>query len=466
MTTTPAPAASPVEATPCVQPALRRQRDYRNWWCADTSALLAGSVYGFAIPLLLLAVTGSAAQAGALAAIGSLARIGLLLLGGSLADRGNRARLIMLGGLIAATLTASLALISWIGTLSATILCLGHVLLELRGGLFSSSTDAALKDVVHPTQLGRAMAANQGRDAVLSLGGAPLGGLLMALGAAPTLAFIACFQLLTAFFGRKLAPALARAERQAAAEPDYQPSAQGIVSGIRWCFARPQLRTILWLMVAVNLGTNGVMTALVYGLRERGESTISIGLVTASLGVGLLLGSFAAGWLIDRVRTGVLACLSLSTLSLCLLLLAAGEQLWWLGLMLAAAFLSVPALNAAIGGYFMALVPRDLMGRANSVMMLMAMLALPVGLVSAGAGIQLLGLAPTVTLFALLTTLAALAAWGSSHIRSIPHPADWSAAAATPSPTASASAAKRKLRWDLAQSARQRLEPHSQSIYL
>ncbi|XQN46498.1 MFS transporter, partial [Glutamicibacter creatinolyticus] len=70
---------------------------YRHWWAADTSALMAGSVYQFVIPLLLLAVTGSPAQAGLLAALGMAARVGLTLWGGSLADRMNRATLIVLG---------------------------------------------------------------------------------------------------------------------------------------------------------------------------------------------------------------------------------------------------------------------------------------------------------------------------------------------------------------------------------
>ena len=450
-------------------PALRHQRDYRNWWCADTSALLAGSIYSFAIPLLLLALTGSPAQAGLLAAVGSTARIGLTLSGGSLADRANRSRLMVLGGTLGAVLTGTLALISWIGTLGAAVLCIGHVLLELRGGLFSSATDAALKDVVHSKQLGRAMAANQGRDAVLSLGGAPLGGLLLGLGAAPTLAFVAIFQLLSAIFGRTLAPVMARAERTAAADPQHQPSAQGILSGLRWCFSRPQLRMILWVMVAVNLGVNGVVTTLVYGLRYRGESTFSIGLVSACMGVGLLLGSLAATWLIDRVATGILACLGLSTLSLSMLLLAVNGELWWLGLMLAAAFASVPALNAAVGGYFMAIVPRDMVGRANSVMMFMAMVAMPVGLVVAGAGVELAGMAPTLVFFALLTTLATLAGWTSRQIRSIPGPALWSESTAAPAATASAgrtSTRRPASGWDTGQLRERRLEPQGQWIYL
>ena len=469
MTSTPAPVQDlAATVAPDPLPALRHQRPYRLWWISDTSALLAGSIYQFAVPLLLLAATGSPAQAGALAALGTAARIGLVLTGGSLADRTSRSRLIMLGGLIGAALTGTLALIAWIGTLGAAVLCAAHILLELRGGLFGTATDAALKDVVPPRQLGRAMAANQGRDAALSLGGAPLGGLLLGLGAAPALLFVACFQLLTALFGRLLGPALARAEERAAGQ-GHQPSARGILFGLRWCFARPQLRMMLWVLVAVNLGTNGVVTTLVYGLRYRGESTVVIGLVTACLGVGLLLGSLLATWLIDRIATGVLACLALSTLSLCLLLLAVDGRLWWLGTLLAAAFLSVPALNAAVGGYFMALVPRDMAGRANSVIMFMALLAMPLAPVLAGAGVELVGMPRTLVFFSLLTVLATLASWSSRRIRTIPGPEHWQQSPGDAAGTASAIAVRpgaRRTAWDVRALRERRMEPHGQHIYL
>ncbi|WP_396276691.1 MFS transporter [Glutamicibacter creatinolyticus] len=492
MTSTPAPAAgttageplppspdpgarpgtvrAPENAAP-VLPPLRRQGPYRHWWAADTSALLAGSVYQFVIPLLLLAVTGSPAQAGLLAALGMAARVGLTLWGGSLADRMNRATLIVLGGLTGAGLTAALGLLAAGESLGVAALCLGHIVLELRGGLFGTATNAALKDVVHPLQLGRAMAANQGRDAALSLGGAPLGGLLLGLGAGPALGFVAVFQLLSAGFGRLIAPSVKAAEEHAAADPAQAPSTQGVLGGLRWCFARPQLRIMLWLIVAVNLGTNGSVTTLVYGLRDRGQSPVSIGLVSACMGVGLLLGSVFATWLIDRVPTGWLSCLSLSALGLFLALISAHAGLWWIGGMLAAAFVGVPALNAAVGGYFMAIAPRDMAGRANAVMLFMALLAMPLGPLLAGAGVQLAGMAPTIRFFAAIVLLAALGAWLSPHIRSIPGPEHWQHSGRDTAPTgASASAkAKRPASGGRPASAAGRgrgLDPHGQWIYL
>lgn len=149
------PKGSPASGTNSVTqlPALHAQRNYRIWWLADSSALLAGGIYGFVLPLILLATTNSPVLAGTLAALGLAARAGVTLAGGAMADRSDRARMMLIGGLCGALFTAALALGSNMGSLSATVLCVAHILMELRGGYFGSTTNAALKDIVHPKHL-------------------------------------------------------------------------------------------------------------------------------------------------------------------------------------------------------------------------------------------------------------------------------------------------------------------------
>ncbi len=410
-------------------PALRRQRSYRIWWVADTTALLAGGIYSFVLPLILLALTGSPVQAGTLAAVGLAARASLTLLGGSVADRSDRARMMLSGGICGATLTSALAVASISGSLSVAVLCVAHVLMELRGGYFGTVTNAALKDVVHPKQLGRAMAANQGRDSVLMLGSAPLGGLLLGLGAAFALIAVSFLQLLAAASGFALRGPLRAAE--AGSDPmenspaGSAPVSPGITAGMRWCFARPQLRSLLILITVINIGTNGLNTTLIYGLQQRGESPWVIGLVSTFMGLGMFAGSLFAGRLIERFRTGVLACSCLSVLGGAMLLMGFNTNLMWLGAMLLIAYLSVPALNASVGGYFMAVIPREMAGRANSLIMFMALAALPLAPFLTGFGLQWLGMGPTLLFFSSLVILSTIAAWCSKHVRGIPHPDHW-----------------------------------------
>ncbi|WP_347037251.1 MFS transporter [Glutamicibacter halophytocola] len=171
--------------------------------------LLSGGIYGFIFPLMLLAATGSPVLAGSLAALGMAARASVILAGGAMADRTDKARMIVIGSLCGAAVTAALALGIGSGSLPVPLLCLAHVLMELRGGYFGSTTNAALKDLVHPKQLGRAMAANQGRDSVLMLGSAPLGGVLLGLGGGIALLAVAVLNLIAAASGFAAAPASA-----------------------------------------------------------------------------------------------------------------------------------------------------------------------------------------------------------------------------------------------------------------
>ena len=435
------PETAAINASPL--PPLLAQKNYRRWLLADSSALLSGGIYGFIFPLMLLAATGSPVLAGSLAALGMAARASVILAGGAMADRTDKARMIVIGSLCGAAVTTALALGIGSGSLPVPLLCLAHVLMELRGGYFGSTTNAALKDLVHPKQLGRAMAANQGRDSVLMLGSAPLGGVLLGFGGGIALLAVAVLNLFAAASGFALRRPLRAAQqsfrdRGEAGTGGEEKVAHGILAGMRWCFSRPQLRALLILITVVNIGVNGLMTALIYGLEQRSEAPWIIGLASTCMGAGMLIGSLAATSLIEKFRSGLLACNCLTLLGAAMLLIGFNTNLLWMGSMLLLSFLSVPALNAAVGGYFMACVPQDMSGRANSLITFMALAALPLAPLATGLGLEWVGMGPTLIFFGALVSLAAILAWLSPQVRGIPRPGHW-VAAASPAPLERAS---------------------------
>lgn len=433
-------------------PPLRVQRNYRMWLLADSTALLSGSIYGFIFPLILLSATGSPVLAGTLAAVGMAARASVILAGGAMADRTDKARMILIGSFAGAAITAAMALGSSVGSLPVASLCLAHILMELRGGYFGSTTNAALKDLVHPKQLGRAMAANQGRDSVLMLGSAPLGGVLLGLGGGIALLIVSVLNLIAAASGFALrrpwrAAKLSRQDSNGTSNDSEEEVAHGILAGMHWCFSRPQLRALLILITVVNIGVNGLMTTLIYGLQQRSEEPWVIGLTSTFMGVGMLLGSLVATKLIDKFRSGLLTCTCLTILGVAMLLIGFNTNLLWMGTMLMISFLSVPALNAAVGGYFMASIPKQMSGRANSLITFMALAALPLSPLLTGFGLESVGMGPTLIFFGAFVSLAAVLAWLSPQVRRIPRPEHWMAASPeltsasapqqSPAPTAS-----------------------------
>ncbi|WP_145952863.1 MFS transporter [Tessaracoccus aquimaris] len=261
---------------------------YPLWLVSDTAFELTSALVGFVIPLLALMVTDDPALAGIIGGVGLAVRVVASLVGGVLADRHSRVLLMVLGalvGLLLAAVFTALTVGQWL-TFS-TLLAL-NVGFAVRNGLFGAPNQAALKDVVPDSALGRAQAANQGRDAVIGLGGAPLGGLLLGIGAPVVgVAMILCQAVAAAsasVLSRRVAPFVA---------PERAPDSRflrELSDGFRWVFSRPDLKGSLVVSTLVNLGFNASIITIIYSLQQAGSSPATIGLVSGGLGVGMLLG--------------------------------------------------------------------------------------------------------------------------------------------------------------------------------
>ncbi len=155
---------------------------YLLWLVSDTSKGLAAALFGFAIPLLALIVTDDPALAGIIAGAGLVARLLATLVGGILADRHRRIVLMLVGSLLGVGLSLAFTVLAWTDALTFSVLLVIDVLLAARNGLFDVAGESALKEIVPDEAMGRAQAANQGRDAALQLAGGPLGGLLLGVG--------------------------------------------------------------------------------------------------------------------------------------------------------------------------------------------------------------------------------------------------------------------------------------------
>ncbi|WP_300268221.1 hypothetical protein [Microbacterium sp.] len=162
---------------------LTRNSRYIAWLVSDTAKGLAGALFGFAIPLIVLFVTDDPAQAGIIGAVGMTVRTLTTLIGGVLADRHQRILMMALGSAIGTVLAAGFMLLALGDALTFATLLIAEVLLAARTGLFDMAGESALKEIVPDDAMGRAQAANQGRNAVLDLAGGPLGGVLLAVGA-------------------------------------------------------------------------------------------------------------------------------------------------------------------------------------------------------------------------------------------------------------------------------------------
>lgn len=448
---------------------LWRNARYLTWLVSDTSKGLAATLFAFAIPLLALVVTDDPAQAGIIGGAGMVARLILTLAGGILADRHRRIVLMLIGSLIGILLAGAFTLLALADALTFGTLLAANVLLAARSGLFDVAGESAIKEIVPDDAMGRAQAANQGRDAALQLAGGPLGGLLLGVGGwlvGAVMTLCHAVAAVTAWMLQREARRAGIADTGAEADADAErpsgehPNSDGRIAaglgvdpadglglppdtasdagargktsawaelreGFAWLFSRPDLGGVLLIITIINLGFNAAITTVMYALQQAGYSELLIGSLGAGVGAVMLVGAIVAPMLVPRIRTGVLAIAGLSGGAIGSILLSMVTEPWAIVVVLGASVLLLPALNAGMMGYFMVATPTQLLGRANSAAGVLGMGALPLAPLIAGFGLTWIGREWTILVCAALCIVAVALALGNRALRALPVEARW-----------------------------------------
>jgi predicted MFS family arabinose efflux permease len=201
-----------------------------------------------------------------------------------------------------------------------------------------------------------------------------------------------------------------------APDPDgdkHEPIPRAIKAGMTWLVRQPDLRVIAVCATLINFALGGTLLVLVLNLQQLGVHASAIGLLNTGLGVGGLLGSIAAPRLLRRFRTGNIAIRASWAIAIAFSLTAFSTRIEVLVVLLAAAFLLVPAVNAGLFGYQMLITPDGMQGRAQSAFTFMASATGPLApalggvlLATAGARTALLAFGGVLGLAALLLTLS------------------------------------------------------------
>lgn len=449
---------------------------YLTWLVSDTSKGLAAALFAFAIPLLALIVTNDPAQAGIIGGAGMAARLVFTLAGGVLADRHPRIVLMLIGALAGILLSGAFTVLALLDALTFGTLLAANILLAARGGLFDVAGESAIKEIVPDDAMGRAQAANQGRDAALQLAGGPLGGLLLGAGGwLVGVAMTLCHGIAaaTAWMLHRQArragivdtgadadgspdgdpsenPDHPRGDRPVAAglavapsdglglpptetdaEADAGTDARGtsawaeLREGFGWLLSRPDLGGVLLIITIINLGFNAAITTVIYALQQAGYSELLIGSLSAAVGAVMLVGAVVAPLLVPRIRAGVLAISGLSVVAIGAIVLSMVTEPWAIVVVLGASVLLLPSLNAGMMGYFMVATPTQLLGRANSAAGVLGMGALPLAPLIAGFGLSWIGREWTMLVCAALCVLAVVLALGNRALRALPVESRW-----------------------------------------
>jgi MFS family permease len=360
-----------------------------------------------AIPLFVLATTGSGTQTGLVAAAEAVGLLASSALAGPLVDRHSAQHMSALSDLCTAVALAAIPAAHALDVLSLPILVVVALSIGLGRGPARSAKQVLLPKTIRlaGTSVERGTGAQESMFHIGDLFGAPLGGLLIAL-LGPTSVLLI-----------DAATVLAAAALVWAFVPGAEPSSPNVTStlsqpgwdrlrqylteltgAVRLIRADRLLFAATWLATVMNALYTAWFAVLLpgYGALVWHDSRL-VGLAMAAIAAGALLGSVIYGWIGARIsRWALLTGGFLLSGPTTYLILAADPHPAVLLLLLGLTGIASGPLNPVFAAVKFARVPHSHRGRVFGAVAALAQAAMPVGTLAAGILLDLLGLTTAV----------------------------------------------------------------------
>lgn len=389
-----------------VRPArLWRNRDYLLLWGGQAVSSLGGATSELALPLMILGLTGSPAQAGFAAALRSLAYLLMGLPAGAFIDRWDRKRTMIFCDAGRAVAMGSIPLALSLGRLSMAQI---YTVALVEGTLFvffSLAQTAALPRVVGKSQLSAATSQEEVTNGLVTLLGPSLGGALYGL--ARSLPFLADAVTYTASV---ISLACIRLPFQEERAPRFGRLRQEIGEGLVWLWREPVLRSLAVLHSGLVLCVAGMTLLLVVIAEGQHATPLAIGLMLGIGGAGAVVGASLGGRIALRFRLGSILVGVYWLFVVLWPLYAVAPSPLALGAILAAFWVGDEVYDVAQVSYRLTLIPDALRGRVTSTFRLLTFSADALGIALTGVLLQQLGTRWTIAVIGAGLLMLALAA--------------------------------------------------------
>jgi MFS family permease len=362
--------------------ALWRNRDFLLLWAGQAISSIGTQISSFALPLLVLALTNSPAQAGLLTALQRAPYLLFSLPVGVLIDRWNRKRVMLLANALRCAVYALVPMAFLVDHLTLPLLAVVAVLSGAAYVFFDLADNSSMPRLVTPAQLPNAASLMEGTLSAADLLGPGIGGFIVGLArtvvSGAALAYLAdSISYLASVLGLLWIRAPFQASRAGQAKVSLRAE---MMAGLRFLLAHPRLRVLALLTMGINLLTNATTLAVIVLARSTLQlNALTLGLIFAGGGLGGVLGAILMPWLGARATIGwrLLGCALLWAASAALLALAQSPLLLVAGW--AILTMMNPIYFATSYAYRVSLVDDAMQGRVNSVYRLMAQVGLALG---------------------------------------------------------------------------------------
>ncbi|UBU08683.1 MFS transporter [Nonomuraea gerenzanensis] len=398
---------------------LRKNVRFQLLWAGSAVSQLGSELTRLAMPLLVLALTGSPGLAGVVAGARTVAFVLIQLPAGVWVDRWDRRRTLITAQGLQAAVSALLTALVLTGDVRVWQFVALAVLDGLCAAFVGPVLDTAIRGIVPAAQLHSAYAQEESRTHAAGLVGPPLGGLLYGLGRAvpflvDTLTFLAATLLYV----------LAKVPRRPADQPAPAPGQERrgmrreAAEALSWLWRQRGLREATAAVMVLNLLGGAFLIPLIVLVGERGGDARVTGVVLAGLGIGGLAGALLSGRISRLLPPGRLLPAVVAIFGAALAATALPWGVWWPMVPLVFITLSTPSLNVVMNVVVARMVPEELLGRMGAVMSMGGMVLKPLGPVLGGALAAALGGAGALLALGGLLGLTAAVAALSPRLRS------------------------------------------------
>lgn len=371
-------------------------RDFRLLWLGESVSALGDQFALIALPWLALVLTGSALALGGVLALTGVPRALLMLVGGVWVDRLSPRRIMLASNAVRLVAIGALGLITLAGATQLWMLYAFALVFGVADAFFYPAQTSVVPDLVEPEQLQQANGIVQGTAQATVLVGPAIAGVVIATfgaGAGQVGATGVAWALLVdalSFLVSIVTLWLIRGRHRPAAEAT--PLVAAIREALRFVWGSPTLRVIVLVSLLANL--------LIVGPIEVGLPVLAyVRLPEGAAAFGLIMSAFGGGSLVGYAAAAILPAPRPSILGPIVMLVLGVSGLGIAGMGFVDSTIVAVGLSAVSGaslGYgnllgmtwIQARVPRQLMGRVMSLLMLGSMGLVPLSELVAGVFVQ------------------------------------------------------------------------------
>ncbi|GGH77261.1 MFS family permease [Pullulanibacillus pueri] len=384
-------------------PELRRNYPLFRFVGGNVISFFGDQIYLIALPLIVLAITGSPLSMGMISALERLPIV-LQPITGILSDRLNRKWLLMICDMGRCLIIGLLGVLFILEHLHLWELTMAALLIGVMSQIYNTSQFASVPHLVRRNDLQFANSINAGLSNTAVLLGPTLGGLIISLYNPGYALLVNSFSFFISFLSISSVALTPRGKI-----PSKQSFVKEIKEGFQFVLQKkPILFTNLAILTSM-FGTTFFLTLMIFHLKESVHlSANQIGWLVSIGGIGSISGSICTYFLIKQMSYRTL--LFLSSVLGGISLLFFSDCHTYIGLIVYNAMGTFMAsiMNPCIVTIRQLLTPDHLLGRVQATSRFMAWVLLPLSAFLAGVLAQAIGTHLTIFIGGIFTTLSSV----------------------------------------------------------